>query len=181
MLVSPRLLSLGLITALSCILLPGVADAQSLGRLFTTPEERANLDEIRHDPDFGKIEQIEVVRVVDEPDGPVVPHVTINGVVFRSSGINASWINGLSVSSDTTREGIRIETRQLQGGGTVKLALPGGLETIQIKPGQKIDLLNGGVFEPYELQAEEDARLFEENEPSADTDSIGELLKSLTE
>ena len=117
--------------------MPTVADAESLGRLFTTPEERASLDEIRRDPDFGRVEVIEVAPTVDQPDGPVVPHVTINGVVFRSSGINASWINGLSVSSDSTREGIRVQTRQLESGGTVKLSLPGGLETIQIKPGQK--------------------------------------------
>ena len=161
--------------------MPTVADAESLGRLFTTPEERASLDEIRRDPDFGRVEVIEVAPTVDQPDGPVVPHVTINGVVFRSSGINASWINGLSVSSDSTREGIRVQTRQLESGGTVKLSLPGGLETIQIKPGQKIDLINGGVFEPYEYQAEEDSLLFEESEPSADTQSIGDILNSLTE
>ena len=63
----------------------------------------------------------------------------------------------------------------------MKLTLPGGLETVQIKPGQKIDLTNGGVFEPYEYQAEEDSLLFEESEPSADTESIEDILDSLTE
>ena len=104
---SARLLRLSLCVALSAVwVLPSSTEAQSLGRLFTTAEERATLDEIRLDPDFGKVEVIEVAPVANEPDEPVVPHVTINGVVFRSSGINASWINGLSVSSDSTRESL---------------------------------------------------------------------------
>lgn len=146
------------------------ADAQGLGRLFTTPEERAELNEIRNDPNWGVVETSEPIEVEITPSGPVVPHVTINGVVFRSSGLNASWINGLSIpASDATREGIRVQTRQLQGGGIVQLSMPGGLETVEIKPGQKIDLSNGGVFEPYELQATDDTSLFEETPKSADT------------
>jgi hypothetical protein len=139
------------------------AAAQGLGRLFTTPEQRAELNNIRNDPNWGVVETAQQEQIEITPTGPVVPHVTINGVVFRSSGLNASWINGLSIpSSDATREGIRVQTRQLRGGGTVQLSMPGGLETVEIKPGQKIDLRSGGVFEPYELQADDDASLFEE-------------------
>lgn len=175
---SARLLRLTAFSALIgvCLLAPGV-HGETLGRLFTSPEERASLDEIRRDPDFGKMEEVVTAPIVDEtPDGPVVPHITINGVVFRSSGINASWINGLSVSSGATRDGIRIQTRRLEDGGSVKLSLPGGLETVQIKPGQKIDLTNGGIFEPYEYQAEEDSLLFEETDPSAATDTAENSL-----
>jgi hypothetical protein len=164
--------------------------AQTLGRLFLTPEQRVELDQIRADPDWGKVAEPEVVveTEVEGVQGPVVPNVTINGVVFRSSGINASWINGHSVpSSDSTREGIRIETRRLSGGGSVRLGLPGGLQTVQLKPGQKIDLTSGGVFEPYEYKAEEDAPLFEESEdgaasvPSETDESTGALLDETTE
>ena len=165
--------------AVVLLLVATSVSAQGLGRLFTTPEERTELDEIRSDPDWGKEEAPAVVEVEVTPDGPLVPHVTINGVVFRSSGLNASWINGLSIpSSDATREGIRVQTRQLEGGGAVQLSMPGGLETVEIKPGQKIDLLNGGVFEPYEYQAADDTVLFEEIPETADTD-VSELPESL--
>ncbi len=143
--------------------------SQGLGRLFTTPEERAALNDIRNDPDFGKTLEPQAFVAPEQASGPVVPNVTINGVVFRSSGINASWINGSSVSGGDTREGIRVETQRYAGGGTVRLGLPGGLETVQMKPGQKIDLTSGGIFEPYELQAAEDAPLFEEIPEPADT------------
>lgn len=143
--------------------------SQGLGRLFTTPEERAALNDIRNDPDFGKALEPQAIVQSEQASGPVVPNVTINGVVFRSSGINASWINGSSVSGGDTREGIRVETQRYAGGGTVRLGLPGGLETVQMKPGQKIDLTSGGIFEPYELQASEDAPLFEEVPQPADT------------
>jgi hypothetical protein len=44
----------------------------------------------------------------------------------------------------------------------VQLALPGGLETVQIKPGQQIDLSSGGIFEPYEYQAVGESEVFDE-------------------
>lgn len=144
-----------------------VADAQQLGRLFTTPEERAELDEIRNDPDFGKEEAPEVVVVPEQgPGGPLVEHVTINGIVLRSSGNNYSWINGDNIrSGDATREGIRVETRQLSGGGTIRLVLPSGQDTVQLKPGQKIDVLTGSILEPYEQDAgEQAATIFEDVE-----------------
>ena len=151
-------------------------NAQGLGRLFTTPEERSELNEIRADPNWGVVDSAAPVEVEVTPTGPVVPHVTINGVVFRSSGINASWINGLSIpSSDATREGIRVQTRRLEGGGAVQLSMPGGLETIEIKPGQKIDLVSGGVFEPYEFEATEETSLFEDIPESADIEESDEL------
>ena len=143
--------------------------AETFGRLFLTPEQRAQLDEIRLDPNFGKAPELPVSEPSEDgPVGPVVPHLTINGLVIRSSGINASWINGRSITdAGSTREGIRVQTRKLRGGGTVRLELPGGLETVQIKPGQKIDLLSGGIFEPYEYQADE-GELFEDDLGAAD-------------
>ncbi len=152
-----------IIVLLGLAVASGPALGQALGRLFLTPEQRAELNEIRLDPNFGKVAAPAAMPIEPTAPGTAVPNVTINGVVFRSSGANSSWINGSSVpSSDSTREGIRIESRRLAGGSTVKLTLPGGLETVEIKPGQKIDLSSGGVFEPYELKAAEDAPLFQE-------------------
>lgn len=146
------------------------AGAQTLGRLFTTPEQRAELDEIRNDPDYGKEEAPRVsVAPKQGATGPAVDTVTINGIVLRSSGQNYSWINGDSIrGGDATREGIRVETRQLSSGGTVRLVLPSGLDTVQLKPGQKIDVLTGSILEPYEQRPDERAvNIFEEEEPES--------------
>jgi len=157
---------------LACVLLVGgfwlsTADAQTLGRLFTTPEERAELDEIRNNPDIEEPTAPQMVVAPEQgPTGPTVEHVTINGIVLRSSGQNYSWINGDNIrGGDATREGIRVETRRLTSGGTVRLVLPSGLDTVQLKPGQKIDVLTGSILEPYEQRSDERAvNVFEEDE-----------------
>ncbi len=140
-----RLVASGFVTAI--LLLPQVADAQRLGRLFSTPDERALLDELRRerqivDPDPQVVETV--------TDTTSVEQVTINGVVLRSSGANSAWINGRQVDGGArTREGVRVDTSAAQG-GRVKITLPSGAETIDLKPGQKIDVDSGVVVEAYE-------------------------------
>jgi hypothetical protein len=127
--------------------LPPVSDAQRLGRLFSTSDERALLDELRRerqivDPDP------QVVEVV--PDAPSVEQVTINGLVLRSSGPDSAWVNGRQVDGGArTRDGVRVDTSVTRG-GRVKIILPSGAETIALKPGQKIDVESGVVVEGYE-------------------------------
>lgn len=134
-------------TAVILGILPPGADAQRLGRLFSTPDERALLDELRRerqivDPDP------QVVEVV--PDVPSVEQVTINGLVLRSGGPDSAWVNGRQVDGGArTRDGVRVDTSVTRG-GRVKIILPSGAETIALKPGQKIDVESGVVIEAYE-------------------------------
>ena len=129
------------------VIVPPVAEAQRLGRLFSTPDERALLDELRRerqivDPDP------QVLEVV--PDSPSVEQVTINGVVLRSGGPDSAWVNGRHVDGGArTREGVRVDTSATRG-GRVKIILPSGAETVDLKPGQKIDVESGVVVEAYE-------------------------------
>lgn len=133
--------------AVAFLLLPQAADAQRLGRLFSTPDERALLDELRRerqivDPDPQVVETV--------TDTPLVEQVTINGLVLRSSGVNSAWINGRQVDGGArTREGVQVDTSATQG-GRVKITLPSGAETIDLKPGQRIDVDSGVVVEAYE-------------------------------
>lgn len=123
------------------------ADAQRLGRLFSTPDERALLDELRRERRIVAPDP-QVTDIV--PDTPTVEQVTINGVVLRSGGTNSAWINGRQVDAGArTREGVRVDTSPAEG-GRVKITLPSGAETIDLKPGQKIDVDSGVVVEAYE-------------------------------
>lgn len=140
-----QLAALGVAAGL--MLVSHVAEAQRLGRLFSTPEERALLDELRRERKIVAPDP-QVVEIV--PDTPTVDQVTINGVVLRSGGTNSAWINGRQVDAGTrTREGVRVDTSAVQG-GRVKITLPSGAETIDLKPGQKIDVDSGVVVEAYE-------------------------------
>lgn len=123
------------------------AESQRLGRLFSTPEERALLDELRRERKIVAPDP-QVTEIV--PDTPTVEQVTINGVVLRSGGVNSAWINGRQVDAGArTREGVRVDTSPVDG-GRVKITLPSGAETIDLKPGQKIDVDSGVVMEAYE-------------------------------
>ncbi len=123
------------------------AEAQRLGRLFSTPEERALLDELRRERKIVAPDP-QVTEIV--PDTPTVEQVIINGVVLRSGGTSSAWINGRQVDAGArTREGVRVDTSPA-GGGRVKITLPSGAETIDLKPGQKIDVNSGVVVEAYE-------------------------------
>ncbi len=133
--------------AAALVLVSFDAEAQRLGRLFSTPEERALLDELRRERKIVAPDP-QVTEIV--PDTPTVEQVTINGVVLRSGGTNSAWINGRQVDAGArTREGVRVDTSPADG-GRVKITLPSGAETIDLKPGQKIDVDSGVVVEAYE-------------------------------
>ena len=79
-----------------------------------------------------------------ERPAPVVGSLAVNGMVMRSSGNNTSWINGSRVDPRrTTREGLVLEA----GPRGMRITLPSGVDTIELAPGQKIDVLTGKVLE----------------------------------
>lgn len=139
-------LAAGVVIAFS-LSLPS-AHAQQLGRLFLTPEERTLLEELRRESEIVESEPSAVVKPVE--DVPAVEQLTIDGLVIRSSGANSAWINGRPVTGgSSSREGVRVETTPARG-GRVKIKLPSGVDTVELKPGQKIDVDSGVVVESYE-------------------------------
>ena len=97
--------------------------AQELGRLFFTPEQREALDARRR------------ARVPDKPAAPVVasPVTRVDGYVRRSGGPPTVWINGESVT-DTVPDGGRVPVPVGEGGARTRL-----------KPGESLDRGNGAV------------------------------------
>ena len=55
-----------------------------------------------------------------------------------------------------TREGVRVDT--MPDGKGVKITLPSGADTIQLKAGQKIDVASGAVLDAFEYREGEDSR-----------------------
>ncbi|MDH3314667.1 MAG: hypothetical protein OER43_02720 [Gammaproteobacteria bacterium] len=163
----------GLALAAALTSVPHAGEAQRLGRLFSTPEERALLDELRRDQ---RLVEPEPQSVVDmNPEVPMLEQVTIDGVVLRSSGANSAWINGQQVSGGArTRDGVRVDA-SAAGDGQVKITLPSGADTIDLKPGQKIDVNSGVVLEAYE-RADGSRGYSVFNRVSSDSDgSLGQI------
>jgi len=143
-----------LVLGLALVGAPPVADAQRLGRLFTSAEERASLDELRYQAQFATPapEPEPAAAAPGEPQQPApqISSFTINGIVRSSRGRGTVWVNGDQIErGGVTREGIQVQTTGA-GGRSVQARLPSGADTIELKPGQKIDVVHGVVLESYE-------------------------------
>lgn len=126
--------------------------AQSLGRLFTTPEQRSALDEIRVQAQFEEPapepEPAPRAAVTTEAKEPVVSKLTINGIVRRSGGRTSVWVNGDEIERGSrTREGVAVDAARAD---LVRLRLPSGTQSIALRPGQAIDVRSGLVLDAYE-------------------------------
>lgn len=101
------------------------AQAQEIGRLFFTPQQRAALDARRR------------ARVPDKPAAaPVVasPTTRLDGFVRRSSGPSTVWVNGMQADEAAPGSDARVAVPLGDGGSRVRL-----------KPGQTLDRGTGEV------------------------------------
>ena len=89
-------------------------NADELGRLFYTPEQRAQLD-------------IEHARNTPQADSPNV--MSIDGIVQRHGGERTVWINGVPQPAGQSDD---------SAPDSVPVAVPGQSQPVKVKVGQKI-------------------------------------------
>ncbi len=120
-----RALFLALGLAASCAL-GTAAQAQELGRLFFTPEQRSTLDARRK------------ARVPDKPAAVAAsPTMRLDGYVKRSGGRSTVWVNG-EPADDSARP-------PAAGEGRATVSVGDGERRVQLKPGETLDRGNGEV------------------------------------
>lgn len=109
------------VAPLLLVLAAGAAQAQELGRLFFTPEQRQALDARRK------------ARLPDTPAPAIVsPTVRLDGYVKRSGGPSTVWLNG-----EATDDGGRIPAAS---DGRVPVPVGEvGSPRIGLKPGETLD------------------------------------------
>lgn len=134
-----------------------------IGRLFSTVEQRIELDRIRDRPAVEPVAEpaasepeveAEPRLVLDpEPGRDATPLVvTVNGLVVRSDGHRLAWVDGVEAGVEaTTSGGADIEVDRAQG-GRVRIRWPERGVHAELKPGQTIDVARGSVFEAYETR-----------------------------
>ena len=113
------------------MLVVSCAQAQEIGRLFFTPEQRAALDARRR------------ARVPDKPAAaPIVasPTTRLDGYVRRSSGPSTVWVNGATVDGAAPGADARVSVPVGESGARVRLK-PG--ETLDRNTGEVRDVLGG--------------------------------------
>ena len=125
-----------------------------LGRLFSSPEQRIELDRLRNDTGLGEDAEPVVDRTESE-SGPEPERglsaltATFNGVVIRSDGHRVAWIDGVETTAGaTTPAGARIEADHAPGVQLRILWLDRRTSAV-LEPGQSIDG-EGRVREAYE-------------------------------
>jgi hypothetical protein len=112
--VAMTLSSIALVTVGIAMAGAGSAQAQELGRLFFTPEQRAALDARRK------------ARVPDKPAAVAVaesPVTRVNGAVQRGSGKSTVWVNGEMIPENAQADGARVVP---PGPNSGRVSLPAG-------------------------------------------------------
>lgn len=110
-------------------------DAQELGRLFFTPEQRAALDARRK------------ARVPDKPDAApvtVLPITRIDGAVRREGGKSTVWVDGQMIPEDAQADSARVTPRSPNPG---RVSIPAGENTQRhdLRVGESLDRGSGEV------------------------------------
>ena len=111
------------------------AQAQELGRLFFTPDQRAALDARRK------------ARVPDKPAAvPVTesPVTRVNGAVQRGGGKSTVWVNGEMIPENPQADSPRVLPRG-PGPGRVSIPAGEGPRRYDLRVGESLDRGSGEV------------------------------------
>jgi hypothetical protein len=122
------------------------AEEAPLGRLFFTPSERVTLEELRRKAQAPKLPEVE--RKV----GVIKPHATVrfSGMVKRSDGVSAIWVNGKHYYGSERPNDIGLLSRE--GSDAISVKLPESDKRVPLRVGQDMDATSGIVVERYTLR-----------------------------
>jgi hypothetical protein len=129
--------------------------ADQLGRLFSSPRERAELDEIRRIflQDVAPGEELEQLLGDDVPIVPTAPddlYLMLGGTVRRADGSYSLWINDEQVDQRQLPSNIRLARL----GDLIVLWINYLDKLYVVRPGQVLHFASETVYEPYMLPEE---------------------------
>jgi len=157
--------------------------AEGLGRLFTTPEQRALLEKLRHPspkpppvkkydpivivdhskfkPPKSKYEPLPVVKpepikeIVVIPT-PQIPKITVNGIVKRSGGRSTAWVNGINTYDGYfDPQHIKVNPRRI-GKDHVHVETEDiNIGEVSLKVGQTLEPKEGKIVDTYQKMVKE--------------------------
>ena len=127
--------------AILILLLPLAATAaEPLGRLFFTPEQRAQLDTLR-------TKKVVAAQVKDEP---APEFVTYSGIITRGDGKTTVWVNNKALSEVDMRDTASLVGRvERDGRILVQSGQAANAPALRLKVGQRAELGTGRIEENY--------------------------------
>jgi len=125
--------------------------ADNLGRIFTTADERKELEKIKHTIIKPKKVEVEIVKIeeiiepiVVEKEIVVRDAIILKGLVHRSDGKNTAWINdGNTFEGDLESQYIQVPDDKIKS-DQVTIIMP--------DDSTKVELKVGDVFVPKPLE-----------------------------
>ena len=124
---------------------PTAAQQQEpMGRLFFTPAQRTSLDIARNQ----RARNTLATERTEEQAAPVAQSITYGGMVRRNDGKNTVWLNNQPVHDREPVGGAAI-VGQVRPDGSVTLQNPQSGRSVELKPGQSVELLSGAIEEGY--------------------------------
>lgn len=128
----------------------GDRPANAVGRLFFTPAQRLQLDIARRQRARATL----ATERTEEVAQPIPQTITYDGVVRRSDGKTTVWVNGRPINDQQPVGGTAIVGR-IGADGSVRLQVPQSGRSVDLKPGQRVELLSGTVEEGYQRKPPE--------------------------
>ena len=121
---------------------PVIAD--ELGRLFTTPEERIQIQKLRNkkpEPKVVETEKIEEILATETKEPEVIKRdsIIVKGLVHRDDGKNTAWINESNTfEGDLESQYIDVKTNNI-GKDNVKIIMPDDSTIVELKVGESYE------------------------------------------
>jgi hypothetical protein len=131
----------------------GTVPAQTLGRLFSSPAERAELDLLRKQSKPGaKLEETSPARILVQPPEELF---TFDGFVKRSSGKETTWVNQVAHTEQKSTQTLKVR-QQISKPPAITVLLPTG-RRLDLKVGQTFDHRTGKVHDLVDAEQEKKA------------------------
>jgi len=133
---------------LALLLLPSLAlSAETFGRLFTTPAERANLDHLRQTRKIEPVNLDQPQEMMEVAPPSLPPEISVQGYVKRSDGKKGTvWVNNEPVQENSSTGEVEVGKLPNHGSG-IQLTLPGIDKSVRLKAGQAYDPETGSISE----------------------------------
>jgi hypothetical protein len=138
--------------------------AEQIGRLFTSPVERSNLDYLRQTRRLNAPVKIEEPTEDMEAKPIVLPDaVNLQGYVKRNDGKESTvWVNNQALQENSSNKDVAVG-RLSEQGNRVPLKLSGNGKRLNLKAGQVYDPETNRVSEARNHGAQSDSGTIDDN------------------
>jgi hypothetical protein len=130
--------SILIIAILASLCLPASAQDERLGRLFTTPAERARLDVARKQ---GGFPEAEANGQESSDQGPEL--ATLDGYVVRNNGKMTTWVNQVPTQETDHNNSLRVSQKPNHA-PVISVRTESG-KRVKVNVGETVDLQTGAV------------------------------------